>query len=59
MKGREIWRRDVLYAHAVGLVEGRVADPVPDPRKRSVFAGLLDPNPGLSSENLSGSGSMC
>ncbi len=33
MKGREIWRIYVLYAYAVGLVEGRVADPDPDPEK--------------------------
>ncbi len=33
MKGRERWRRDVLLAHTVGLVEGRVADLDPVPEK--------------------------
>jgi hypothetical protein len=49
----------VLYAYAVGLVEGRVADPDLDPEKIRIRWVAGSYHPDLYSENVSGSGSMC
>ncbi len=32
----EVESRDVLHAHTVGLVEGRVSDPDPDPERSRI-----------------------